>query len=104
MTTCHRQYTVPEGLHPLLAGILTTTHDRHDEMINLISDLPPDAPSWRPGAEMSSLAGLVRHMMDDEVGFARSITGEYRGWPGKNGAYMEAVDDPDGLVACIVEG
>lgn len=104
MATGDRQYIVPEGVHPLLAGILTTTHERHEDMVNLVKDLPPDALVWRPGPEMSSLAGLVHHMMDDELGFARSITGEYRGWPGKNGADMDAVDDAAGLVARIAAG
>jgi hypothetical protein len=97
-------YHAPEHVHPLLAGILTTTHERHVDMIDLIRDLPDDALSWRPGPEMSSLAGLIRHMMDDETEFVRSLAGMPNGWPGTNGEWMDATSAATELVALIVDG
>jgi hypothetical protein len=97
-------YHAPEHVHPLLAGILTTTHERHVELCNLIRDLPDDALSWRPGPAMSSLAGIVRHVMDDETEFVRSLAGMPNGWPGINGEWMDATGTAASLVALIADG
>jgi hypothetical protein len=94
----------PEGMHPLLAGILTTTHARHVDMIQLVRDLPDDALMWRLGPQMSSLAGLVLHMMDDETEFVRSLAGMPNGWPGTNGEYLDAIGSADALVSLIRVG
>jgi hypothetical protein len=96
-------YDAPEGVHPLLAGILTTTHERHVDMIDLIRDLPDDALSWQPGPQMSSLAGLVRHMVDDEIEFVRSLAAMPNGWPGMNGEWMDATGTATELVALIAD-
>ncbi len=64
-------YTVPPGVHPLMAGLLTVMHTRPVDMLDLIDGLPSDALLWRPGPQMSSLAGLVRHVMDVSVSAAR---------------------------------
>jgi hypothetical protein len=98
------EYRAPERVTPLLAGILTTTHERHVDMINLIRDLPDDALTWRPGPAMSSLAGLVRHVMDDETQFVRSVAGMPNGWPGSNGKWMDAAGTAAELVALIADG
>jgi len=73
-------------------------------MIHLVRDLPDNALSWRPGPQMSSLAGLVRHMMDDETEFVRSLAELPNGWPGKNGEYIDATGSADALVALIHAG
>ncbi len=96
-------YTPPERAPPLLAGMLGVTHERHYDMMRLVRDLPHDALLWRPGSRMSSLAGLVRHIMDDDVRCARRAAGETVADVG-NGAFMDATDDAPTLVACIVEG
>lgn len=97
-------YSPPTDLHPLLAGILTTTHERHVDMINLVHDLPDGALQWTPGPQMSSLGGLVRHMMDDATEFARSLAGIPNGWPGVNGEYLDSSGTAAELVALIVDG
>lgn len=97
-------YHAPDGMHPLLAGILTTTHERHVDMIDLIRDLPDGALSWRPGPQMSSLAGIVRHMMDDETEFVRSLAEMPNGWPGVNGEWMDTTGTAAELVALIADG
>lgn len=104
MTILPEKYEPPTGISPLILGILTTTHERHLDMLALVRDLPANALAWRPGQEMSSLSGLVRHMMDDETEFIHSIVGMESGWPGTNGEFMDATDEADILMACIVEG
>jgi len=98
-----REYTVPETVHPLMAGMLTVTHDRHADMLDLIGGLPPDALHWTPGPSMSSLAGLTRHIMDVWVSTARVAAGDLPAWHGENGALLDATDDAPTLIACITE-
>lgn len=98
------QYSAPDAAHPLLAGILATTHERHVDMVNLVRDLPDDALRWTPGPQMSPLGGLVRHVMDDETEFVRSLAGMPNGWPGANGEYLDTSGTAAALVTLIVEG
>lgn len=97
------EYAAPLDLHPLLAGILTTTHERHVDTINLVRDLPDDALRWTPGPQMSSLGGLVRHMTDDETEFVRSLAGMPSGWPGANGEHLDSSGTASELVALIAD-
>lgn len=97
-------YTPPGAVHPLMAGLLTTMHERHADMLALVHDVPPDALVWTPGPQMSTLAGLVRHLMDVWLSTVRVAAGELPAWHGENGALLDATDDAPALVACIIAG
>lgn len=99
-----RDYTPPEAVHPLMAGLLTTMHERHVDMRDLVRDLPPDALVWTPGPQTSALSGLVRHVMDVWVSTVRVAASELPAWHGENGALLDATDDAPALVACIAAG
>ncbi|MFN0148694.1 MAG: DinB family protein [Dehalococcoidia bacterium] len=96
-------YEPPPGLPPLLLGLLTTSHDRHVDMANLIARLPPEALDWRPVPRSASLTGLVLHITDVECFIARVTAGYGEPWTGENGSRMDDRATVLELQAAIIE-
>lgn len=99
--TLARDYTPPADIEPLVAGLLTTLHERHVDMADLVGGLPAGALDWRPGPEMNSLAGLALHILEDEEFVARVAAGESLSWHGENGSSLELTADEARVVAAI---
>ncbi len=96
-------YAPPPGTHPLLAGLLCTMHERHFDMLNLVSGLPAGALSWAPGPEMTCLAGLAAHILEVEVFAGRVAAGEDPRWEGGNGPRPHGEDDTAAIAGAIVD-
>jgi uncharacterized damage-inducible protein DinB len=94
-------YEAPRGLPPLLRGLLTTCHERHVDMLNLVAGLPDDALNWRPIPDSASLAGLALHILDVEDYLAALARGEDREWTGENGSRMDEFATADAVSAAI---
>jgi uncharacterized damage-inducible protein DinB len=94
-------WLAPAGLEPLLRAHVTTTHERHLDMINLVRDLSPAALDWRPAVHSASLAGLVLHVVDVETYIARAAAGEEVEWAGENGSRMDESAAAQELVAAL---
>ena len=94
-------YEPPQALPPLLRGLLTTTHERHTDMANLVAGLPEGALDWRPFADAASLAGLALHILDVEEYLAGLARGEAPEWQGENGSRMDEAADEEQLLAEI---
>lgn len=98
------RYRVPEGTLPLLAGVLYSLDAMHANMVAMLQDLPPDAVSWKPGDEMGSLGGIVRHTCYCEEYAIRAAAGEDAPYDRRtNAAQWEATDDAAALIAAIRE-
>jgi hypothetical protein len=82
-------YEPPAHLPPLLRGLLTTSHERHLDMANLVAGLPAGALDWRPFPDAASLAGLALHILDVEEYLAALAAGEPVEWTGENGSRMD---------------
>jgi len=93
------EYEPPAGVPPLLRGLLTTTHERHADMGNLVAGLPDEALNWRPFADAASLAGLALHILDVEDYLANLALGSPREWDGENGSRMDEVATAEGVAA-----
>jgi hypothetical protein len=96
-------YSVPPGLPALLAGLLTTTHERHTDLVALVSGVPPGGLTWVPGPEAAHISGLVMHILEVEEYLARVAADEEVEWAGTNGSSMDVALDEAGLVARITE-
>ena len=96
-------YEPPAGLAPLLRGLLTTTHERHADMANLITGLPQEALDWHPVALSASLTGLVLHIADVECFIARVAGGSDEHWTGENGSRMDDGATASELYAAVLE-
>ena len=94
-------YAAPAGTHPLLAGLLGTMHERHFDMLNLVSGMPEGALAWAPGPEMACLAGLAAHILEVEVFAGRVAAGEDLRREGGNGPPPHAGADAAALAAAI---
>ncbi|MBI5949149.1 MAG: DinB family protein [Chloroflexi bacterium] len=96
-------YTPPADTPPLLAGLLVAMHERHFDMLNLVSGLPAGALSWQAGPEMSCLAGLAEHIVEVEGFAGRVAAGEDLRWDGRNGPPPHDSADPATLATAIVD-
>lgn len=96
-----REYAPPAGLHPLLQGLLTTAHDRHVDMVDLISGLPEDALDWKPAERAVSLAGLVHHILHVERSMALEASTGDADWEHANGHGLGETAAEQALVALI---
>jgi hypothetical protein len=96
------EYSAPRHLPPLLRGLLTTAHERHVDMLNLVAGLPVGALDWRPGPDAASLAGLSLHILDVEEYLARLAAGEHTEWTGENGSRMDETAEEQQLVSEIL--
>jgi DinB superfamily len=76
------------GYTMLLATVLRTTAERHEDMRNLVTGLPEGALHWRPAPEAASLADLVFHIAALEGAVARIAAGSQEPWELGNGAGM----------------
>ena len=95
-------YRAPDGTLPLLAGVLQAMDFAHRDMRAIVHDLPADALVWKPGSEMGSLSGLVRHAMYCEIYALRRAAGEAAEYDeATNAALWETTDDAAALGACI---
>ena len=97
-------YAPPDDTLPLLAGILAAMHFAHHNMVQLVADLPPDALVWKPGADMGTLAGIVRHTLYCERYAFLAATGIDRSYDETtNQEQWQATDDAAALVRLIAE-
>jgi hypothetical protein len=94
-------YRAPRDLPPVLRGLLTTTHERHIDMANLVAGMPDEGINWRPLADSASLAGLVLHIVDVEDYLASLAAGPAREWTGGNGSRMDESASAEQLIAEI---
>lgn len=95
-------YAPPAGTLPLLAGILAALDFTHRNMIAIVADLPPDALAWKPGPDMGSLAGIVRHTVYCENYALRAATGENAHYDeATNARQWDATDDAATLQTAI---
>lgn len=98
-------YQAPPGTLPLLAGVLETMDFTHRNMTRIVADLPASALVWQPGAEMGSLAGIVRHTMYCEMYAVRRAAGEDVAYDeAHNAGLWDTQADAAALIACIDEG
>jgi hypothetical protein len=93
------EYDPPASLPPLVRALLRTTHDRHVDMTNLVSGLPPAALEWRFEPDAAPLVGLCLHILDVEEHVARVLTGGDEAWAGENGSRMNERATAEELVA-----
>lgn len=103
MATFDPRYSPPAGLDPILAGLLTVSHERHMDMIALVTGLPDGALTWAPGPEAAHISGLVMHILEVEDYLSRVASGIGVQWDGANGSSMDLALDEAGLVARIAE-
>src|SRR6476661_10473183 len=68
--------------------MLSTAHDRHEDLTALVTGLPDDAVMWTPCADAPALAGLVLHILDVEGHLAAIAAGEDDHWAGENGSHI----------------
>ncbi len=101
MTEFEPGYRPPTGLPALLAGLLTVTHERHMDMIALVSGLPDRALAWTPGPDAPHLSGLTMHILEVEEYLANVAGGAETAWSGELGSSMETVLDEAALIARI---
>jgi DinB family protein len=94
-------YEPPVGLPSALRALLGTTHDRHEDMTNLVRGLPEDALAWTPAEGASAMAGIVLHILDVESYLASVATGEDIGWTGERGSHIHDRATEAALVAAI---
>jgi hypothetical protein len=103
VTTFDPDYSAPRGLAPLVVGLLTTTHERHMDLVALVSNLPPGALSWSPGPAAAHISGLVMHILEVEEYLARVASGDEVEWAATNGSSMDVELDALALGARIAE-
>ncbi len=96
-----RAYTPPQGQHPLLRGLLTTAHDRHVDMADLVTGLPEGALDWQPAPDAPSLAGLVTHILHVERSMALEAATGNESWEHADGHGTDARGDEASLLALI---
>ena len=98
-----REYAPPAGLSPLLRGLLSTAHDRHVDMADLVSGLPEGALDWPPAARAPSLAGLAQHVLHVERSMARDAATGDADWARAEGHLADATATEVELLALIDE-
>jgi len=81
--------------------LLSTTRDRHEDMIALVGRLPEGALAWSPAADAPTLAGLALHILDVERYVLSVAVGEDIGWTGERGTHIGDVASEEELVAAI---
>ena len=82
------RYEPPDHLPAVVRAMLSTTHDRHLDLVALISGLPGAALGWVPGPDAPALAGLVLHIVDVETHLASIADGVDDRWAGDNGSHI----------------
>lgn len=104
VTEIAHPYHAPEGTLPLLAGVLAQLHFVHRDMLAMVRELPPDALVWKPGPEMSTLAGITRHTLYCEKYALLAAGGlDYNYDSETDRQMLDATDDAPALVAHIAE-
>lgn len=103
MTAFDPDYSPPAGLSSLLSGLLATTHERHMDMIALVTGLPEGGLTWAAGADAAHISGLTMHILEVEEHLAHLAAGDEVHWAGKNGSSMDVVADETTLIARITE-
>ena len=94
-------YEPPSELPPAVRAVLSTTHDRHVDMSNLVRGLPREGLEWVPAEGASTLAGLTLHILDVERYLTALVTGEDIGWTGELGTRIDEWAAEHELVAAI---
>ena len=92
-----------DALPPMFRALLTTTHDRHEDMVALVRGLPGEALAWSPADDAPALAGLALHILDVERYLLSVAVGEDIGWRGERGTHIEDVATEHELVGAIQE-
>ncbi len=103
VTAFDPDYTAPAGVPALLAGLLTTTHERHMDLVALLSGLPAEGLTWAPGPDAAHISGLVMHILEVEEYLAHVAAGEQVEWEGTNGSSMDIALDAASLTARITQ-
>lgn len=103
MATFDPDYSAPAGLPALFAGLLTTTHERHTDLIALVSGLPAGGLAWAPGPQTAHISGLVMHILEVEEYLAQVASGEPVEWEGANGSSIDLALSEASLIARITE-
>ena len=87
----------------VIAALVSTTRDRHEDLRNLVRGLPEGGLTWAPGRGAPAIAGLVLHVLDVEQHVACMVEGVDDGWTGEHGTrIMEAAGEAE-LLATIAE-
>jgi DinB family protein len=90
-------------LGPVLRALLSTTRDRHEDLVNLVRGLPDGGLVWTPAPGTPAIAGLVLHVLDVEQHVAFLIEGIDDGWTGERGTRILEAADEEALLALISE-
>jgi uncharacterized damage-inducible protein DinB len=96
-------YKAPEGVPPFLRGLLTTTSERHEDMVNLVRGLPEGGLTWTPAADAPAIAGIVLHILDVESYLVSLAEGTDIEWTGERGSRIHEAANEDRLIAAIEE-
>lgn len=91
----------PDTAAELEAALLSTTLERHLDLRALVEGLAPAALEWVPAPGASSLAGVVRHILEVEGFVAACLLGEMTGYDGANGAQANVPGTADALTAAL---
>lgn len=102
MATFDPGYQPPPGLpSSLLSGLLTVIHERHMDMVALISGLPPGALAWPPAPDAPHLSGIAMHTLEVEEYVADVASGGQTEWSGELGSSMDIALDASRLISRI---
>jgi uncharacterized damage-inducible protein DinB len=93
----------PADLSPFRRALLTTTHERHEDMANLVRGLPGGGLTWSPGGNAPALAGLALHILDVERYLVALASGQDIEWTGEDGSRILEEATEAELVAAIDE-
>jgi hypothetical protein len=86
-----------------LSPLIRVLHERHEDMLALVSGLPPGGLQWQAADEMASLGGIAARILLVEDYAIHAVAGEsLEGWMGTNGQGMDAVISESELCARIV--
>jgi DinB superfamily len=91
----------PDDRPPFLRGLLTTTSERHEDMINLVRGLPAGGLTWSPAPDAPAIAGIVLHILDVEGYLVSLAEGTDIGWTGERGSRIHEAAGEDELVGAI---
>jgi hypothetical protein len=86
--TCNVSDRLRDDAPSVVRSILSTTHDRHQDLAVLIIGLSDDDLTWAPCAGAPALAGLVLHILDVEGHLAAIALDVDDQWTGENGSHI----------------